>query len=62
LGLSGDGHASSPFLNDIVQHFHHGYRLLLRKSFLLQLLDEAEGVKMVISLARRRSVEGPSEQ
>jgi hypothetical protein len=44
-------------LDDIIQHPHHGHSLFLAEPLGLKPLDEAEGVKMVITRSRGRRME-----
>lgn len=51
-----------PLLNHVVQHLHHGHRLLFGEPFLLQTLHEAERVEVVVPSPRRRGVERAPER
>ncbi len=49
--------ANSPLFYHVVQHVHHGYRLVLCEPLALQPLDELERVEVVVPTSGRRGVE-----
>lgn len=50
-----------PLFNHIVEHLHHGHRLLLRKALPLEPLDKLERVKVVVALSACRRVQRPRQ-